>query len=395
MENKVEDGMEVQTGKAKHIIEAASPSSKSLWPVTANDEFLVPPLGFSHVAEGVYRSAYPNKRNFTFLKGIGIKSILYLGMGPYLADTTGFIKEEKIQFLHAPVEENKEPFSGIDEAVFTYALEYVLDKNNHPMLIHCNKGKHASGCLVGCLRKVQRYSLTSIFHEYRMFTGAKARLLDLQFIALFDTSKVKVGPDSPVWARFHKESVDQSDESPQQQQIDYLFPSRESSKITDSGSPPTYRVENTSSTALFSYCSAFWLAPDTLRTGKRSPLPQASLDLLCNPDWTDTEVYAQYLGPTGSLAAAEKLWHDIGPIIPVTTGHCTPRHNRWCHIHSLIEPDWSDNSAVRRTLICDYDPFEPPFDVFDSCNSYADFVNTDTTLNPGIRSHADTSNTDV
>eukprot|EP00808_Paulinella_micropora_P026899 g57748.t1 len=95
--------------------------------------------------------------------------------------------------------------------------------------------------------------------------------------------------------------------------------------------------------------------------------PQASLDLLCNPDWTDAEV---------------------------TPGHCTPRHNRWCHIHSLIEPDWSDNSAAHRTFICDSDPFEPPFDVFDSGNSYADFVNTDATLSSDICSHADTSNTD-
>eukprot|EP00808_Paulinella_micropora_P002947 g14690.t1 len=77
--------------------------------------------------------------------------------------------------------------------------------------------------------------------------------------------------------------------------------------------------------------------------------PQASLDLLCNPDWTDAEV----------------------------------------------TPDWSDNFAPLRMLICDYDPFEPPFDVFDSWNSYPDSVNTDTTLSPDICSHADTSNTDV
>eukprot|EP00808_Paulinella_micropora_P025683 g77611.t1 len=79
----------------------------------------------------------------------------------------------------------------------------------------------------------------------------------------------------------------------------------------------------------------------------------------------------------------------------VTPGHCTPRHNRWCHIHSLIEPDWSDNSAAHQTLICDYDPFEPPIDVFDSWNSYADFVNADATLSLDICSHADTSITDV
>eukprot|EP00808_Paulinella_micropora_P031595 g53820.t1 len=117
--------------------------------------------------------------------------------------------------------------------------------------------------------------------------------------------------------------------------------------------------------------------------------PQASLDLLCNPDWTDAEVYAQSFS---QLLPSHRPHCRINKVTP---GHCTPRHNRWCHIHSLIEPDWSDNSATHRTFICGYDPFEPPFDVFDSWNSYADFVNADATLSPDICSHADTSNTDV
>eukprot|EP00808_Paulinella_micropora_P031594 g53818.t1 len=117
--------------------------------------------------------------------------------------------------------------------------------------------------------------------------------------------------------------------------------------------------------------------------------PQASLDLLCNPDWTDAEVYAQSFS---QLLPSHRPHCRINKVTP---GHCTPRHNRWCHIHSLIEPDWSDNSAAHRTFICGYDPFEPPFDVFDSWNSYADFVNADATLSPDICSHADTSNTDV
>eukprot|EP00808_Paulinella_micropora_P027814 g29190.t1 len=98
--------------------------------------------------------------------------------------------------------------------------------------------------------------------------------------------------------------------------------------------------------------------------------PQASLDLLCNPDWTDAEVYAQ------------------------SFSQLLPSHRSHCRIDE-VTPDWSDNSAVHRTFICDYDPFEPPFDVFDSWNSYADFTNADTTLSPDICSHADTSNTHV
>ena len=32
------------------------------------------------------------------------------------------------------------------------------DSKNHPMLVHCNKGKHRTGCLIGCFRKVSESS---------------------------------------------------------------------------------------------------------------------------------------------------------------------------------------------------------------------------------------------
>lgn len=36
---------------------------------------------------------------------------------------------------------NKEPFDNIPEDVICSALVAILDKRNHPLLIHCNKGK--------------------------------------------------------------------------------------------------------------------------------------------------------------------------------------------------------------------------------------------------------------
>lgn len=33
--------------------------------------------------------------------------------------------------------------------------------------------QHRIGCLVGCLRKIQRWSMTSIFDEYRKFADTK------------------------------------------------------------------------------------------------------------------------------------------------------------------------------------------------------------------------------
>lgn len=131
--------------------------------------------------------------------------------------------------------------SYVEAWLLVSPLTFVLvleDVRNHPLLIHCNKGKvrkypvflstselgsghnptacvwlssyesfagamlmrtgfvaglvqHRTGCLVGCLRKVQNWSLTSIFDEYRRFAGTKVRMLDQQFMELFDVSGFK------------------------------------------------------------------------------------------------------------------------------------------------------------------------------------------------------------
>ena len=51
------------------------------------------------------------------------------------------------------------------------ALQRLLDHRYHPILIHCNQGKHRTGSLVGCLRAVNHWSMAAIFDEYRRFAG--------------------------------------------------------------------------------------------------------------------------------------------------------------------------------------------------------------------------------
>lgn len=87
--------------------------------------------------------------------------------------------------------------------IITAALATMLDRRNHPMLIHCNKGKHRTGCLIGCLRKLQQWSLTTIFDEYRRFSFPKSRSMDQEFIELYCVSDVwpQVDPEwLPKWA---------------------------------------------------------------------------------------------------------------------------------------------------------------------------------------------------
>ena len=155
---------------------------------------LIPPINFNMVIPGVYRSGYPNKKNFAFLKKIPLKSILYLCPEQYAQGNMEFARANGIKILQFGIEGNKEPFVHIPDDAIRRAVAQLLDVRNHPIMIHCNKGKHRTGVLVGCLRKVQRWSLTSIFDEYRRFAGTKVRMLDQQFIELFDANSVPVNP---------------------------------------------------------------------------------------------------------------------------------------------------------------------------------------------------------
>jgi tyrosine-protein phosphatase SIW14 len=56
--------------------------------------------------------------------------------------------------------------------------------------------QHRTGCVVGCLRKLQRWCLTSIFNEYQRFAAAKTRVSDLRFIEIFDVSSMMHMPAS-------------------------------------------------------------------------------------------------------------------------------------------------------------------------------------------------------
>ncbi|KAG0224053.1 hypothetical protein BGW42_005396 [Actinomortierella wolfii] len=173
------------------------PQPRPLHYESAN-KVLVPPLNFAMVAPGVYRSGHPNKHNFPFLKKLGLKVIVQMSEEDYAPDLQEFLRNEGIRRIHYKIEGNKEPFVEIDEQVISSALANILDSRNHPLLIHCAKGKHRIGCLIGCLRKIQNWSMTSIFDEYRRFAGSKV-LADQEFIEVF-SAKVPYSPEhKPFW----------------------------------------------------------------------------------------------------------------------------------------------------------------------------------------------------
>lgn len=151
---------------------------------------LQPPENFANVVGQIYRSSFPRPENFPFLNKLRLKSIVVLVPEEYPPENLEFFKLQNTTLFNVPISGNKEPFINIPESSITEILQIVLDPENHPLLIHCNRGKHRTGCVVGCIRKLQNWSLTMIFDEYRRFAAPKIRSLDQQFIELYEEDKI-------------------------------------------------------------------------------------------------------------------------------------------------------------------------------------------------------------
>lgn len=96
------------------------------------------------------------------------------------------------------------------------ALEIIMNKNNYPVMVVCSSGIHLTGTVIGCMRKLQDWSLTSIFTEYECFAGNNSRHINQQFIEMFDTDLVTLPtPQScnlPQWFVEHKEMMKQEEQ---------------------------------------------------------------------------------------------------------------------------------------------------------------------------------------
>ncbi|CAI2172997.1 15533_t:CDS:2 [Funneliformis geosporum] len=147
------------------------------------------------IEEDLYRSGQPNELNFPFLEKLGLKTVVWLAPEEPNQRFLNFIDDQDIQWHHLGVISSVNALDPITEEVVLAALEIILNPRSYPMIVMCNLGRHRTGCL----RKLQRWNLTSIFEEYRRYAGSKVRVLNEQFIELFDTDLVRVPVNRPKW----------------------------------------------------------------------------------------------------------------------------------------------------------------------------------------------------
>jgi len=93
---------------------------------------LYPPKNFAMVCKGVFRSAYPTKKNFDFLRKLKLKSVVYLCQEEYSPQVMQFYADSGVTVYGHGVSGNKEPFVDISDEMIYAALQKLLDFRTHP-----------------------------------------------------------------------------------------------------------------------------------------------------------------------------------------------------------------------------------------------------------------------
>lgn len=70
---------------------------------------------------------------------------------PYSVSHMSFLRENGIAHFRIIVQANKDPEEKTPDHVINGILEILLNKANHPILIHCNKGKVCVGFFALCI----------------------------------------------------------------------------------------------------------------------------------------------------------------------------------------------------------------------------------------------------
>ncbi|AEO61503.1 hypothetical protein MYCTH_2311715 [Thermothelomyces thermophilus ATCC 42464] len=101
------------------------------------------PANFGIVVPGVYRSSFPQSEDYAFIEGLKLKTIVTLVQKESPQGYDDFLHRNGIK--HAVFDMKGTKKEAIPVATMKSILRIVLDRRNHPLLIHCNHGKVSAG----------------------------------------------------------------------------------------------------------------------------------------------------------------------------------------------------------------------------------------------------------
>ncbi|KAJ1936829.1 hypothetical protein FBU59_004934 [Linderina macrospora] len=133
--------------------------------------FVEVPEAFAMVEDGVYRcSGVLTQNQIKYLDTLNLKTVVILSVEGPSRLFAQYVRRRGIQKLHLGMTrwQSNLGWKPVSEELIKEALQSVLDKTNHPLLIVCSSGVRETGTLVGCLRKLQHWNFNSIVYEVRV-----------------------------------------------------------------------------------------------------------------------------------------------------------------------------------------------------------------------------------
>nr|OQO29590.1 hypothetical protein B0A51_03671 [Rachicladosporium sp. CCFEE 5018] len=146
-------------------------------------QLYTPAKNYGAVKEhAIFRSAFPQDRNLRFLECLNVKSVLCFVPTEPTAAYLEYLSIAGISHKRVDILANKDGNVATTVESVCEALLVTMDIANYPLYIHCNQGKHRTGCVIACMRKVQGWRMSDILHEYDTYASPKARPGDIEFI---------------------------------------------------------------------------------------------------------------------------------------------------------------------------------------------------------------------
>ncbi|KAI5925466.1 tyrosine phosphatase family-domain-containing protein [Camillea tinctor] len=148
-----------------------------------------PPKNFGVVIQGLYRSGYPEIADYPFISTLKLKTIVTLVSKDLPDGYKQFVDSNCI--THKVFDMTGTKKADIPIELMQSIMSVVSNRKNYPLLIHCNQGKHRTGCVVGVLRKAHEWDTNSIIQEYTKFAAPKIRETDVKYLTDFKASHLK------------------------------------------------------------------------------------------------------------------------------------------------------------------------------------------------------------
>lgn len=128
---------------------------------------------------------YPGPSQYPVIKRLGIKTVINL-LDQFPDSYKVYLDALDVRYVHVPVKGNKQSPEDMSRTAANQVLKLLIEPTLQPVLLHCRSGKHRTGAIIGCLRRLQGLSAEAAADEYRQFATPKQREVDEIFIQRFD-----------------------------------------------------------------------------------------------------------------------------------------------------------------------------------------------------------------